>query len=165
MFIAVIVLHIICSFALVSVVLLQAGKGTGIANVFGGAGQTVFGARTGDVLARGTTICASLFMITSLVLAMMSADRSSSVMRTQPRVVVPNPAAQAAAEQAAQRVKQAVAGFAEKVKKATQAIVTPEVGPATTGSPEEPVESQATPAEEAPEPPKPISPVDPAPTP
>ncbi len=78
---AVIVVHGIVSIALILIVLLQAGKGTGIANVFGGAGQTVFGARTGDVLATGTSVCAGLFMLTSLSLAMLSSDRSSSVMR------------------------------------------------------------------------------------
>jgi preprotein translocase subunit SecG len=139
MFIAVIIVHVIVSFALVLIVLLQAGKGTGIANVFGGAGQQVFGARTGDVLARGTTACASLFMITSLVLAMLSADRSSSVMRKQVRPIAPNPMQQAAQEQALQNVKQAVAGIADKVKKAAaQALVTPVVD-TTESAPEPPI--------------------------
>ncbi len=78
---AVIVVHAIVSVAFILIVLLQAGKGTGIANVFGGAGQTVFGARTGDVLATGTSVCAGVFMLTSLGLAMLSSDRSGSVMR------------------------------------------------------------------------------------
>ena len=124
MYAAVVIVHVICSLALILIVLLQAGKGTGIANVFGGAGQTVFGARTGDVLARGTEVCAGLFMTTSLVLATMSSDRSSSVMRRRPtpieRTAVPVALPmQAGVPQATmEKIKQAMAGITQTVKQA-----------------------------------------------
>lgn len=121
MFAAVIVLHVIASFALILIVLLQAGKGVGIANVFGGAGQSVFGARTGDVLARGTEICAGLFMVTSLVLASMSAARSGSVM-TKRSVVREESAPVSEQQQAAMaKMKEALAGMAQSVKQAATA--------------------------------------------
>src|SRR5438552_15897650 len=71
-------LHIIICFFLIIVVLLQSGKAADLAGAFGGMGsQTVFGPRgTATVLSKATTIAASLFMVTSLSLAVM-ADRSS----------------------------------------------------------------------------------------
>ncbi len=71
-------LHVIICFFLIIVVLLQSGKAADLAGAFGGMGsQTVFGPRgTATVLSKATTIAASLFMITSLALAIM-ADRIS----------------------------------------------------------------------------------------
>src|SRR5579884_421119 len=71
-------LHVIICFFLIIVVLLQSGKAADLAGAFGGMGsQTVFGPRgTATVLSKATTIAASLFMITSLALA-IKADRIS----------------------------------------------------------------------------------------
>ena len=136
MFVALIIVHVICSIALILIVLLQAGKGAGISNVFGGAGQTVFGARTGDVLARGTEICAGLFMVTSLGLAMMSSDRSSSVMRRRPihesQAAVPISLAQQAA---VAKMKEALAGIAKTVKQAAKTATTAPQQPGTQQQP------------------------------
>ena len=73
------ILHIVICFFLIIVVLLQSGKAADLAGAFGGMGsQTVFGPRgTATVLSKATTIAASLFMITSLMLAIL-ADRGSS---------------------------------------------------------------------------------------
>jgi preprotein translocase subunit SecG len=72
-------IHILLCFFLIIVVLLQSGKAADLAGAFGGMGsQTVFGPRgTATVLSKATTIAASLFMITSLALAIAS-DRSSA---------------------------------------------------------------------------------------
>lgn len=71
-------LHIVICFFLIIVVLLQSGKAADLAGAFGGMGsQTVFGPRgTATVLSKATTIAASLFMLTSLTLAIL-ADRVS----------------------------------------------------------------------------------------
>jgi preprotein translocase subunit SecG len=71
-------LHVIICIFLIIVVLLQSGKAADLAGAFGGMGsQTVFGPRgTATVLSKATTIAASLFMVTSLALAILS-DRSS----------------------------------------------------------------------------------------
>ena len=121
MFAAVIVLHVIASLALILIVLLQAGKGVGIANVFGGAGQSVFGARTGDVLSRGTEICAGLFMLTSLVLASMSAARSGSVMNKRSVTQAESAPITAQQQAAMAKMKEALAGMAQTVKQAATA--------------------------------------------
>jgi preprotein translocase subunit SecG len=71
------IFHVMVSLVLIAVVLLQTGKRADIAGAFGGGGsQTAFGARgAATVLSRLTTICAILFMVTSLVLAIMSSRR------------------------------------------------------------------------------------------
>ena len=76
------VIHVIVCFALILIVLLQAGKGAEMGAAFGGASQTIFGS-SGAVgfLTKLTTIAAVVFMITSLLLAFTSTRRASSVMR------------------------------------------------------------------------------------
>src|SRR6201996_7066927 len=66
--------HVILCFFLIIVVLLQSGKAADLAGAFGGMGsQTVFGPRgTATVLSKATTIAAALFMVTSLVLTILS---------------------------------------------------------------------------------------------
>jgi preprotein translocase subunit SecG len=71
-------LHVIVSTILISMVLLQKGKGADIGAAFGGASQTVFGPRGAQsFLAKLTTGAAVLFMITSLGLALTTAKKSS----------------------------------------------------------------------------------------
>ncbi len=73
-------IHVILCFVLIFVVLLQSGKAADLAGAFGGMGsQTVFGPRGGaTVLSKATTIAASLFMVTSLALAILSSRGTSS---------------------------------------------------------------------------------------
>jgi preprotein translocase subunit SecG len=72
--------HIIVSVVLILVVLLQTGKRADLAGAFGGGGsQTAFGARgAATLLSKATTACAVLFMITSLSLSILTAQRSDS---------------------------------------------------------------------------------------
>ena len=67
-------LHVLICFFLIIVVLLQSGKAADLAGAFGGMGsQTVFGPRgTATVLSKATTIAASLFMLTSLILVILA---------------------------------------------------------------------------------------------
>ena len=75
------VLHIMVCFALVLIVLLQAGKGAELGAAFGGASQTIFGsAGAMGFLSKLTTVAAVIFMITSLLLAFASSQRASSLM-------------------------------------------------------------------------------------
>jgi preprotein translocase subunit SecG len=78
MYALVLVIHLLVCFALVSVVLLQSGKGGGLAGgAFGGSAQTVFGGRGAtDFMTRATMVLAAAFFITSTALAMMSAGRA-----------------------------------------------------------------------------------------
>lgn len=79
MYTALIVLHIIVAFIMVGVILLQSGKGAEIGAAFGGSSQTVFGARgASTMLSKLTAIAATIFMVTSLTLAILSKQKNSS---------------------------------------------------------------------------------------
>jgi preprotein translocase subunit SecG len=73
-------IHILVSFFLIVVVLLQSGKAADLAGAFGGMGsQTAFGPRgSATMLSRATTIAAALFMVTSLTLAIFATRGSTS---------------------------------------------------------------------------------------
>ncbi len=64
------IMHIVVSFFLIIVVLLQSGKAADLAGAFGGMGsQTAFGPRgAATVLSKATTTAAVLFMLISIVL-------------------------------------------------------------------------------------------------
>lgn len=67
-------LHIVLCLLLVLIIILQPGKGD-IGSAFGGGGGAsgVFGARgPAGLLARGTTVVAVMFMVTSITLAYYS---------------------------------------------------------------------------------------------
>jgi preprotein translocase subunit SecG len=94
-----IAIHIIVSVIMISVILLQAGKGAEIGAAFGGSSQTIFGSRgPGTFLSRLTVAAAVIFMLTSLSLAVLSKKRSVSsaipipVESPVPEAVAPPPA-------------------------------------------------------------------------
>jgi len=74
------VLHVMVCIVLISVVLLQRGKGAEIGAVFGGgASSTVFGSRgAGNFLTKLTTGAAVVFMCTSLLLAYFARERAGT---------------------------------------------------------------------------------------
>lgn len=83
MFTAILVFHVTCCVLLIVIVLMQSSKSEGLAGAFGaGGGQTIFGSRTGDILTKTTTTLAILFMVTSLVLARLSAHRGESLVES-----------------------------------------------------------------------------------
>ncbi len=101
MTIVLIVVHIIASFAIIGIVLLQAGKGADIGSAFGGAGsQAVFGSMgTPTVLGKITAVIAIIFTITSFSLALLGGERGGSIVReaAPPPAAAPAPAAPAPA--------------------------------------------------------------------
>lgn len=76
-------IHVITCILLIVAVLLQSGKSADLAGAFGGVGsQTVFGPRgAANLLTKVTTVCAVLFMLTSLGLWILSATGTKSVVR------------------------------------------------------------------------------------
>ena len=73
-------IHLIACFVLIAVILLQAGRGGGLSDMGSGAAQSVLGTRGATLLTRATTVCAVVFMMTSLSLAILSAQRGRSLM-------------------------------------------------------------------------------------
>lgn len=80
MYPVILVLHLFVSGILIAVILLQAGRGGGIADMFGGGAQSILGTRASTFLTKATTICAVIFMLTSLTLAALSARQGRSLM-------------------------------------------------------------------------------------
>ena len=72
--------HLIACFILIAVILLQAGRGGGLTDTGGGAAQAILGTRGASFLTRATSVCAIVFMLTSLSLAILSAQRGRSLM-------------------------------------------------------------------------------------
>lgn len=85
----VIALHVIVSFVLIAVILLQAGRGGGLSESFGGSStQTIFGTKTSVFLMRATAVSAVVYIITCLVLGVMTAHRGRSLVSSG-RVTMP----------------------------------------------------------------------------
>lgn len=73
MYTLLIIIHLIVCLFLISVVLLQSGKGAQIGAAFGGSSQTLFGSRgSATILNKVTTISAVVFMLTSFALTYFS---------------------------------------------------------------------------------------------
>jgi len=89
------IIHILVCIFLVSIVLLQHGKGADIGATFGGGGESLFGTEGPvPIMNKITTGAAVIFMVTSISLAYISAhSTTSSVMGDY---TVPAPIEQAA---------------------------------------------------------------------
>jgi preprotein translocase subunit SecG len=85
MFALLITLHVISCLVLIMVILLQAGKGGGISETFGGSGglQQMLGTKASSFLTKATAVCAVLFLTTSMTLALMSTQRSASIVERE----------------------------------------------------------------------------------
>ena len=93
-------LHVMVCIVLVGVVLLQRGKGSDIgAALGGGSSNTVFGSRgAGNFLTKMTTVCAIIFMTTSLSLAYLTTqDKDQQIFDSEAQA---NPAATESASDA-----------------------------------------------------------------
>ena len=96
------VLHLLICLGLIGVVLIQSGKGGGLAGgAFGGSAQTVFGGRGAtDLITRATMILGGLFFVTSIVLALMTGGQRGahkSIIQEEARKASSGPAQQAPA--------------------------------------------------------------------
>ena len=72
------ILHLLSCVLLIIVVLLQSGRGHGVAGLFGGAGgESPFGAKTGTLLGKVTGGLAAFFIISAVALAILSGSQSA----------------------------------------------------------------------------------------
>jgi preprotein translocase subunit SecG len=65
------VIHVMVCFGLIAIILLQAGRGAGLANIFGGGSSGLFTPSTGGFIAKLTAVLATLFLVTSLYLSLL----------------------------------------------------------------------------------------------
>ncbi len=80
-----VIIHLLVCLFLIFIVLIQSSKGAELGAAFGGSSQTLFGSRGGATfLSKLTTISAIVFMVTSLLLAMIASKGGSVVKRTLP---------------------------------------------------------------------------------
>ncbi len=78
------ILHVFVCLFLVGVVLLQSGRSGGMGVLSGAATQTVFGGRgASGFLAKATSVCAMLFMLTSASLAYLSTSGRDALARSR----------------------------------------------------------------------------------
>jgi preprotein translocase subunit SecG len=76
----ILIVHVMVCLFMIFIVLIQSGKGAELGAAFGGSGQTLFGARgAATVLGKLTTGAAIVFMLTSLLLAVVTSKGSSVV--------------------------------------------------------------------------------------
>lgn len=75
-------IHLMFCVGLIAIVLLQSGRGGGLAESFSGA-ESIFGTKTNAFLTRATMFLAIVFIITCLTLAFISKQRSRSIMAAQ----------------------------------------------------------------------------------
>ncbi len=83
------VIHLFCCFFLGLIILIQPGRSGGLGAAFGGAGgQQVFGGRgAGDLLSKVTWVTATIFFLTSMVLAYMSSSATDTLEKPEPPFV------------------------------------------------------------------------------
>jgi preprotein translocase subunit SecG len=73
------ILLAITSLFLICLVLIQRGKGGGLAGAFGGAGgSSAFGTKAGDVFTRVTMISAGVWIALNMLLVVLSNNRASA---------------------------------------------------------------------------------------
>ena len=78
MYIFLIVVHVIAAILLVAVVLVQRGRGGGLVESFSGV-ESMFGTKTSLFLTRTTAALATLFLFTSISLALLAARQTRSL--------------------------------------------------------------------------------------
>jgi len=75
----IIVIHVIACLVLITLVLIQRGRGAGLVESFAGV-ESMFGTKTNTFLTRTTTIMAVVFFFTCLSLAVLSVRQSKSLL-------------------------------------------------------------------------------------
>ena len=84
MYVFLLIVHVLVCLVLILVVLLQAGRGGGFSDMLGGGQpQSLFGTQTNAFMLRATEVCAVVFIISSLSLAILSTQRGKSLMANQ----------------------------------------------------------------------------------
>ena len=117
MYTAVVVIHLIVCLFLIFIILIQSSKGAEMGAAFGGSSQTLFGSRgAATFMNKLTTTAAIAFMISSLVLAVLSVKRGSVMSSITIEQSASQPAAAQVEEQPAAPGQGEVQDSAEKAE-------------------------------------------------
>ena len=96
------IVEVLAAFLLIVVILAQKSKDQGLGMAFGsGMGESLFGSRAGNVLTRMTVTLASVFMVTTILLGILFANRAPASGSVMDSVAAEAPAVPAAAPAAA----------------------------------------------------------------
>ena len=105
MMILLVIIHVIICALLITLVLVQRGRGGGLVESFAGV-ESMFGTKTNAFLTRITTVLSVMFFFTCLSLAILSVRQSKSLLaNVKPSATIPTPAQ--ATQQTAQGVPKA----------------------------------------------------------
>jgi preprotein translocase subunit SecG len=108
-------LHAFVALFLIVIILMQSGRGGGLTEGFASA-ESIFGAKTNEFMIKATTVFATVFLITCLGLAVLSAQKGKSLMSGE--IVVP---AQAPVTQVAETLAEEADAQVEALEEKTTA--------------------------------------------
>ena len=87
-------LHAVVAIFLIVIILMQSGRGGGLTEGFASA-ESIFGAKTNEFMIKATTVFATIFLITCLGLAVLSAQKGKSLMSDEVALPVQAPLTEA----------------------------------------------------------------------
>ncbi|MFA4989878.1 MAG: preprotein translocase subunit SecG [Candidatus Omnitrophota bacterium] len=97
MTILLIIFHVLVCLLLITLVLIQRGRGSGLVESFAGV-ESMFGTKTNTFLTRTTTVLSIIFFFTCLSLAIIAVRQSKSLLaNVKPAATAAAPAGQTAA--------------------------------------------------------------------
>jgi preprotein translocase subunit SecG len=71
--------HTVTCMLLITVILMQSGRGGGLTEGFAAA-ESMFGAKTNEFMIKATSVLTAIFLVTSLVLAHLSSKKEQSLL-------------------------------------------------------------------------------------
>ncbi len=82
----IVAIHVMVCFVLILVILLQAGRGSGLSwGSFGGSPQSFLGTKSASFLAKATSVSAILFLLTCITLDIVETRKSRSLFTNGPK--------------------------------------------------------------------------------
>ena len=98
-------LHALICAVLITIILMQSGRGGGLTESFASA-ESMFGAQTNEFMVKATTIIAAIFLVTCLSLAVLSSRKAASLMSNKIAVPVSKDKAKTVVDSVQDRVAQ-----------------------------------------------------------
>jgi len=116
-----VILHVMVCLILILVILLQVGRGHGLSGPsFGSSGpQSLFGVKTSHFLSRATTAAAIIFVLTTITLDILQAQRSRSLFQPGGRKGMEQPIDMEKMKVALEKIKQEAQRQAAKAEEST----------------------------------------------